>query len=65
MGLHTYHERLAQGLRRLMAGNRRFTMGHIRRDDIAALTHEAAGMAGIACVMDVDREEADGILDAR
>src|SRR3990172_783003 len=42
LGLFTYYERLAQGLRQFMAGSRKFTLAHISRDDIAALTHEAA-----------------------
>ena len=64
LGLYTYYERLAQGLRQLMAGNRKFALEHISRDDIAALTPEAAQISGIPFVMDVDREEVEGILDA-
>jgi hypothetical protein len=64
IGLYTYYERLAQGLRQLMAGNRKFRTDLIRRDDIAALTPEAASVSGITYVMDVDREEAEKILDA-
>lgn len=62
IGLYTYYERLAQGLRQLMAGSRKFTLGHITRDDIAALTPEAAQVSGIQYVMDADREEANQIL---
>jgi glutamate synthase domain-containing protein 2 len=65
LGLYTYYERLAQGLRQLMAGSRKFTLEHIARDDIAALTHEAADISGIQYIMDVDREEADKILNGR
>jgi hypothetical protein len=36
-----------------------------RRDDIAALTHEAADISGIQYVMDADREEAQAILDGK
>ncbi len=64
IGLYTYYERLAQGLRQLMAGSRKFSCAHISRDDIAALTRDAAEVSGIPFVMDVDREEADAILDA-
>ncbi|MFZ5786316.1 MAG: FMN-binding glutamate synthase family protein, partial [Acidobacteriota bacterium] len=64
IGLFTYYERLAQGLRQLMAGNRKFRTDLITRDDIAALTPEAASVSGITYVMDVDREEAEKILDA-
>jgi len=63
IGLYTYYERLAQGLRQLMCGSRKFALEHIQRDDIAALTHEAADISGIKYLMDVDRQEVDEILD--
>ena len=63
LGLYTYYERLAQGLRQFMAGSRKFSLKHISREDIAALTHEAAEVSGIPYVMDVDRTEAAKILD--
>jgi len=62
LGLYTYYERLAQGLRQLMAGSRKFSVNHITRDDVAALTHEAADVSGITYVMDVDKQEVDQIL---
>jgi glutamate synthase domain-containing protein 2 len=62
LGLYTYYERLAQGLRQLMAGSRKFKTSLISRDDIAALTPEAARISGIQYIMDVDRAEADRIL---
>ncbi len=62
IGLYTYYERLAQGLRQLMAGCRKFRVDLIARDDIAALTHEAAELSGISYVMDVDDREAAKIL---
>jgi len=62
LGLYTYYERLAQGLRQLMAGSRKFACRHIARTDLAALTKEAAEISGITYVMDVDREEAEAIL---
>ena len=63
IGLYTYYERLAQGLRQLMAGSRKFGLEHVRRDDIAALTHEAADISGIQYLMDVDKYEVDEILN--
>ena len=63
LGLFTYYERLAQGLRQLMAGSRRFTLAHMSRHDLAALTHEAAEISGIPFIMDVDKEEAQQILN--
>ncbi len=62
LGLYTYYERLAQGLRQLMAGNRKFSLDHITRDDIASLTPEATAISGIKYVMDVDKEEVEAIL---
>ena len=65
LGLYTYYERLAQGLRQLMAGSRKFTTEYISRDDIAALTREAAEISGIRYVMEVDKEEVEAILANR
>jgi glutamate synthase domain-containing protein 2 len=62
IGLYTYYERLAQGLRQLMAGSRKFALEHISRDDLAALTREASEISGIPYIMDVDRDEAEEIL---
>ena len=63
LGLYTYYERLDQGLRQLMAGSRKFALEHLSRDDIAALTPEAAQASGIQLISDVDRTEVDRILD--
>ncbi len=62
LGLYTYYERLAQGLRQLMAGGRKFSMEYLSRDDIAALTREASERSGIQFVMDIDQDEAEKIL---
>ncbi|HDP35552.1 MAG TPA: FMN-binding glutamate synthase family protein [Candidatus Hydrogenedentes bacterium] len=62
IGLYTYYERLAQGLRQIMAGSRKFALSYIARDDIAALTRDAAEISGIRHVMDVDLEQVDFIL---
>jgi glutamate synthase domain-containing protein 2 len=64
LGLYTYYERIAQGLRQLMAGSRKFSLEHITRDDIAALTHEAQEVSGIQYVMDVDKGKVERILDS-
>ncbi len=64
LGLYTYYERLAQGLRQLMAGSRKFSMEQISRDDIAALTPEAASVSGIPCVMDLDGEVVERLLES-
>ena len=62
LGLYTYYERLAQGLRQLMAGSRKFALEHITRTDIAALTHEAADISGIPHVMEVDHEDVEAVF---
>jgi len=64
IGLYTYYERVAQGLRQFMAGSRKFGLEHITRTDLAALTPEAAAMSGIPYIMDVDLQEAEDILDS-
>jgi glutamate synthase domain-containing protein 2 len=62
IGLYTYYERLAQGLRQLMAGCRKFSLEYLSRDDLAALTPEAATITGIRYVMDVDEGRVDEII---
>lgn len=62
IGLYTYYERLAQGLRQLMAGNRKFALEYITRNEIASLTKEAADISGIQYIMDVDKKEVEEIL---
>jgi len=63
IGLYTYYERLAQGLRQLMAGSRKFALKYMSRNDLAALTPDAARISGIQYIMDVDKDEADKILN--
>lgn len=62
IGLYTYYERLAQGLRQLMAGSRKFSLEYISRNDLAALTREASSISGIPYIMDLDKAEVDRIL---
>jgi len=64
IGLYTYYERLAQGLRQLMCGSRKFAMEYITRQDIASLTHEASEISDIRYIMDYDKEAAEKILNA-
>jgi len=63
LGLFTYYERLAQGLRQLMAGSRKFRTELLSRDDLGALTREAAEISGIPHIMDVDKAEVAAILN--
>jgi len=62
IGMVTYFDRLNAGLQQLMAGARKFALKYISRDDLCALTQEAAEASGIPYVMDADREEVDKIL---
>jgi glutamate synthase domain-containing protein 2 len=64
LGLYTYYERLAQGLRQLMAGSRKFALEYVARDDLASLTREAADISGVPYVMDVDEGLVDRMLNA-
>jgi glutamate synthase domain-containing protein 2 len=63
LGLYTYYERLGQGLRQLMCGSRKFALEYITRDDIASLTREAANISGISHVTELDRKEAEEIIN--
>ena len=63
IGLYTYYERLAQGLRQLMAGSRKFATQYMTRDDLCCLTQESADVTGIPYVMDLDEEAVDKLLE--
>ncbi|MFN4227378.1 MAG: FMN-binding glutamate synthase family protein [Candidatus Ratteibacteria bacterium] len=62
IGMYSYYDRLATGLKQLMAGARKFSLKYISRDDIFALTKTASEISGIPYVMDCDKEEVDKIL---
>jgi len=62
VALYGYCDRVATGLRQLMAGARKFALRHVSRDDLIALTKEAAEITGIPYVMDADKEVVDRIL---
>ncbi|MCS7181311.1 MAG: FMN-binding glutamate synthase family protein, partial [bacterium] len=62
IGIYTYYDRLATGLKQLMAGARKFSLKYITRDDIFALTKEAAEISGVSYVMDSDKEEVEKIF---
>ncbi len=65
IGVYTYFKRLSQGLRQMMAGERKFALDYISRDDIASLTKEASDISGIPFITDVDKEEVQKILKAK
>jgi hypothetical protein len=49
----------------MMAGERKFTLDYITRDDIASLTKEATDISGIPFITDVDKDEVQKILKAK
>ncbi len=63
IGMYTYYDRLSTGLKQLMAGERKFALKYISRDDLFALTTEAANVSGIPYVMDADKEAVEKILE--
>jgi len=62
IGIYTYYNRLATGLRQFMAGARKFALRYISRDDIFALTRQASEISGIPYVMDYDKDKVEEIL---
>jgi glutamate synthase domain-containing protein 2 len=62
IGIYTYYDRLATGLRQFMAGQRKFALNYLERKDLMALTKEAAEVSGIPYVMEADMEEAEKII---
>jgi len=64
IGLYTFCDKLKVGLQQLMAGSRNFKVSTISRDDLMALTPEAAQVSGIAYVMDAYKEEAETIINS-
>jgi len=47
VGLYTYFDRLATGLKQLMAGSRKFKLENLARDDICSLSEYASKVTGI------------------
>jgi len=60
--VYSYIDRLRQGLQQLMAGARKFALKHIDRNDLVALTRDAAEVSGIPYIMESDQEEIEKIL---
>ena len=63
MALYTFVDKLKTGLTQFMAGARSFRLDTVKREDVMALTEEAAKISGIKYVMDAYREEAEAILE--
>ena len=62
LGIYTYVEKFKTGLQQLMAGTRNFSLATISRNDVMALTEEAAKVSGLPYVMDAYVNEAKQIL---
>ncbi|ABO51313.1 glutamate synthase (NADPH) GltB2 subunit [Desulforamulus reducens MI-1] len=62
IGVYSYFERLSQGLRQFMCGARKFGLDYITREDLVALTPEAAQISGIKYIMNADADEVEKIL---
>jgi hypothetical protein len=62
IGVYSFVQKLKVGLQQLMAGSRNFRLSTISRNDVMALTEEAARISGIPYVMDAYRQEAESIL---
>jgi glutamate synthase domain-containing protein 2 len=65
IGLVSYFDRIAQGLRQFMCGARKFRVDLLRREDLVALTPEAARVSGVPYVMDADAAEVEEVLSGR
>ncbi len=62
LGVYSYLDRVVTGLKQLMAGARKFSLNHISRADIFALTSEASLVTGIPLVTEADKQRVEEIL---
>ena len=65
VGLYSFIMRMTQGLQQFMAGARKFALKYVDRNDLVALTEEAAKVSGIPYIMDSDADEVEKILGYR
>ncbi|RKX91611.1 MAG: FMN-binding glutamate synthase family protein [Spirochaetes bacterium] len=63
VAMYTFSQKIKVGLQQLMAGSRNFKISTISRNDLMALTEDAAKISGIPYVMESYREEAEKILE--
>ena len=63
LALYSFVEKLRVGMQQLMAGSRNYKLDTISRDDVMALTPEAAEVSGIPYVMNAYRDEAMKIIE--
>ena len=62
IGIYSYADKLKVGLQQIMAGARCMSLPAITRNEVMALTPEAADVSGIQYVMDAYRDEAMQII---
>ncbi len=62
IGVYSASEKIRVGLQQLMAGARKWRVDRISRNEVAALSQEAARVTGITYIMDVQRQEALEII---
>ena len=65
IGVYTFVDKLRTGLTQFMAGARSFRLDSLSRQDVVALTEEAAKISGINYIMEAYREEAQAILEGK
>jgi len=63
IGVYSFAQKIKVGLQQLMAGSRNFRLATISRNDLMALTEDAAAVSGIPYVMEAYRKEAESILN--
>jgi len=64
VAIYTFVDKLRTGLTQFMAGARSFRLDTVKREDVIALTEEAAKISGIKYVMEAQREEMLSILES-
>lgn len=63
IGFYSFADKLRIGLQQLMAGSRNFQVSTISRNDLMALTEEAAKVSGIPYILNAYRKEAELIIN--
>ena len=62
IGIYTFSQKFKAGLQQLLAGTRNFNLSTVSRNDVMALSEEAARVSGISYVMNAYLKEAKSIL---
>jgi hypothetical protein len=62
IGVYAWADKIACGLQQFMAGSRRFTIGHMTRDDLMAANEETARVANLPLMTEALADKAKAIL---